>query len=192
MATLFTHAFFGAGTAYAMSQPHKPCRKFLFGSVVCQCLPDLDVLSYLFHIAPPHPLGHRGLTHSCVFALVAAILVTLCCSRQLKPFSRRWWSLYGWFFLIAFAHGILDAMVDDRLGVAFLWPWTTQHYHLPWRPFLDYPLEASALVSMSLWTTVFLELQFCSLLVVALFIIRRASSPVFPSSSLPVLSHLEV
>jgi inner membrane protein len=191
MATLFAHAFFGAGTAYAISQPHKPCRKFLCVSAVCQCLPDLDVLSYLFHIAPPHPLGHRGLTHSGVFALVAAFLVTLICYRQLKLFSLRWWSLYGWFFLMTLAHGILDAMVDDTLGAAFLWPLTPRHYHLPWRPFLDYPLDASALMSMSLWTTIFLELQFCSMLVVALFIARRMSSPVSPSSALPVLSHLE-
>jgi hypothetical protein len=63
--------------------------------------------------------------------------------------------------------------------------------HLPWRPFLDYPLDVSALVSMSRWTTVFFEFQFWSMRVVALFIVRRTFSPVSPSSFIPVLSHLE-
>jgi inner membrane protein len=46
-------------------------------------------------------------------------------------------------FLITCAHGVLDAMTDGGLGVAFFSPFDTERYFLPWRPIFVSPLRAS-------------------------------------------------
>ena len=49
-------------------------------------------------------------------------------------FSRHWWSLVGLFFLVTVSHGILDALTNGGLGVAFFSPFDTTRYFFPWRP----------------------------------------------------------
>src|SRR5262249_48056135 len=38
------------------------------------------------------------------------------------------------FFLVMVSHGVLDAMTNGGLGVAFFSPFNTRRYFLPWRP----------------------------------------------------------
>ena len=49
-------------------------------------------------------------------------------------FSRHWWSLVSLFFLVTVSHGLLDAMTNGGLGVAFFSPFDTARYFFPWRP----------------------------------------------------------
>ncbi len=48
--------------------------------------------------------------------------------------SRQWWLLVGLVFLVTLSHGLLDAMTNGGLGVAFFSPFDTTRYFLPWRP----------------------------------------------------------
>jgi len=130
MASLFTHAFVGIAVGRAERREWRKNWRFWFAVVACSILPDIDSLG--FHMGIPYGAlwGHRGLTHSLLFALIVAIVATLCLDVQL-----RWqWKLVVLFFLITASHGVLDAMTNGGLGVAFFSPFNTRRYFFAWRP----------------------------------------------------------
>ena len=45
------------------------------------------------------------------------------------------------------SHGVLDAMTDGGLGVAFFAPWNNERYFLPWRPLKVPPIGIPAFFS---------------------------------------------
>ena len=173
MATFITHPLFGAGAAYAISQPRQRSRRFMILSIFCQWVPDIDTFAYLLPLAEVHPLGHRGCTHSVLFALVLALVIVRLFYRQFTIAHRQYWGLYLWFFLSTASHGLLDALVDSKLGVAFLWPFDTQRYLLAWRPLLDVPIDISVLTSQHFWYAQLLELQLISFLLTILFVLKQ-------------------
>jgi membrane-bound metal-dependent hydrolase YbcI (DUF457 family) len=84
-------------------------------------LPDIDVLGFWFGIHYGDFWGHRGFTHSLFFAGVIVTLALVAgLPRALSGLSRGWLWLY--FFLATASHGILDAMTNGGLGVAFFSP----------------------------------------------------------------------
>ena len=190
MATFITHPLFGVGAAYAISQPQQLSRRFLTLSTFCQWIPDIDVFTYLTPIAETHPFGHRGMTHSVLFAFVLALLVVRVFYRQFTLSRWRYWGLHLWFFLITLSHGLLDALVDTRLGVAFLWPVDTQRYLFQWRPLLDNSIDISMLTSAHFWYAQLIELQFISFLLAILFILKQLTmgSTHRPSVPTPIKS----
>lgn len=173
MATFITHPLFGAGAAYAISQPRQLSRRFVLLSTFCHWIPDIDVLSYLLPMAETHSLGHRGLTHSVLFAFVVALVIVRCFYRHYSPSQWQYWGLHLWFFLGTLSHGLLDALVDSNLGVAFLWPMHTQRYLFTWRPLLDLPIDISVLTSLHFWYAQLIELQFISFLLAILFMLKQ-------------------
>ncbi len=101
-------------------------------------LPDIDALGYHLGIPYPHMLGHRGLTHSLPFAVSVALLAAWPLARwlQLSPF--RVWM----FFAVSIAsHGVLDAMTNGGLGIAFFAPFSNQRFFFPFRPLQVSPLS---------------------------------------------------
>src|SRR5439155_8844979 len=79
-------------------------------------------------------LGQPELSHSLLFAALWSLLVISCEYRKLMKFSRHRWSLVSLFFLVTASHGILDALTNGGLGVAFFSPFDTARYFFPWRP----------------------------------------------------------
>ena len=79
-------------------------------------------------------------------------LSPFCCSRQTCQFSEPvafepeestvvWMShsfkmcfVFAYLFLATASHGLLDAMTEGGLGVAFFSPFNNRRYFLPWRP----------------------------------------------------------
>jgi len=115
--------------------------KFWWWSVACSILPDADAVGYFIGIPYGHLLGHRGLTHSLSFALVLSLVVVASCFGNVPARSARWWLLAAHFFLVTASHGILDAMTNGGLGIAFFAPFDDTRYFLPWRPVNVSPLE---------------------------------------------------
>jgi inner membrane protein len=93
-------------------------------------LPDVDVVGFVLGVPYRAPWGHRGATHSLVFALAVAALVACAAStRRLRPL--RTWVIAT----IALAsHGPLDTLTDGGLGCALLWPFDDTRFFAPWRP----------------------------------------------------------
>src|SRR5437660_4401668 len=136
MATVITHAI----VATALGQIGKAAwRKewtFWCAAILCSILPDLDVIG-LYNGVPYGALwGHRGMTHSLLFA---AIIATLLAAASGDLFRERW-KLAGLLFCIIASHGVLDAMTNGGLGVAFFSPFNPQRYFLPWRPLAVSPI----------------------------------------------------
>jgi inner membrane protein len=109
---------------------------------VCSVLPDLDVIGFGFGIRYGDFWGHRGFTHSLFFAAALAGVVTIAAFRRRGAGSGRL-SVFAYLFLATASHGVLDAMTDGGLGVAFFSPFENGRCFLPWRPIRVSPIGAT-------------------------------------------------
>lgn len=137
MASAFSHAFVALALGRATQNPVMT-RQVLLVGMACSVVPDLDVIGFSFGIRYGDLWGHRGFTHSLFFAgLLSAALVVLWHRR--KPTSAKA-SLFVYFFLSTASHGVLDAMTDGGLGVAFFSPFDTSRYFFTIRPVAVSPI----------------------------------------------------
>jgi inner membrane protein len=132
MASPFSHAVAALSIGTCFYRPQIPKRVWLAG-VICSVVPDLDVIGFRFGIHYGDFWGHRGFTHSLVFAALLAGMVALAIFRRGAMGVGRF-ALFAYLFLATASHGVLDAMTDGGLGVAFFSPFDTTRYFLPWRP----------------------------------------------------------
>lgn len=137
MASAFSHAVVALSLGKAPRSPFLTLPIVLLGTV-CSIVPDVDVVGFPFGIQYGDLWGHRGMTHSLFFAgLFSAILIGLCFHQ--KPTSIKG-GLFIYFFLCTASHGVLDAMTNGGLGVAFFSPFDTSRYFFSWRPVLVSPI----------------------------------------------------
>lgn len=131
MPSIFGHTL--AATAISYSYSRKFFWKLFFLGIICATIPDIDVLAFKLGIPYGNVFGHRGFTHSLLFAIILGCSVTFIFYS--KNFLNLKTFLYISFFsLCAISHDILDAMTNGGLGVAFFIPWDETRYFLPWRP----------------------------------------------------------
>jgi inner membrane protein len=138
MASAFSHAIAAAALGSAFRTSPMPARFWVLG-MTCAVIPDADVIAFAFGIPYEHVLGHRGLSHSLLFAavLATAVVVTAFRSAEWSMLRGRLW----WYFLLAtVSHGVLDAMTTGGLGVAFFAPFHDARYFFPFRPILVSPI----------------------------------------------------
>ena len=131
MASAFSHAFVALALGKTHPSPIMTWPVLLVG-MTCSIIPDLDVIGFYFGIQYGDLWGHRGMTHSLFFAgLLSAVLVTILYRGQARA-SQAW--ILAYLFLCTASHGVLDALTDGGLGVAFFSPFDSSRYFLPWRP----------------------------------------------------------
>ncbi|MDJ0853235.1 MAG: metal-dependent hydrolase [Myxococcota bacterium] len=141
MATVFTHALVGASIAATGPTSSSRARLALAGALLAAA-PDLDVVAFRLGIPYEHPLGHRGVSHSLAFAVVAAALVApLLASRRSAEEILRVTAVLA---LATASHAFLDALTDGGLGVGLLIPLSDARLFLPWRPLSVSPIGVSA------------------------------------------------
>jgi inner membrane protein len=145
MASLFSHAVAALGIGAAFYQPGFPRRAWAMGTA-CAIVPDLDVIGFRFGVHYGDFWGHRGFTHSLVFAVILALLPTVIAFPLNTSYDRR--ILWLYLFLAASSHGLLDAVTDGGLGVAFLSPFDLTRYFFPWRPVLVSPIGVGRFFSV--------------------------------------------
>ena len=112
-------------------------REVVLGAL-CSILPDLDVIGFRVGIQYGDVWGHRGLTHSLMFAALLSGTLVAVCYRRKPAVAITGRALY--FFLCAASHGVLDAMTNGGLGVAFFSPFDTTRYFFPLRPLVVFPI----------------------------------------------------
>jgi inner membrane protein len=175
MASVFSHAVAALGIGACFYRPGVPKRVWVIGTV-CSVVPDLDVIGFRFGIRYGDFWGHRGFTHSLAFAALLATFVVLLAFREGIPGLNRF-VLWSYFFLAAASHGILDAMTDGGLGVAFFSPFDNTRYFLPWRPIRVSPIGVTRFFSHRGLEVVQRELLWiwlpAGLLVAAALLVRR-------------------
>jgi inner membrane protein len=144
MASAFSHAIVALAMGKAFQNTKLSWRELFLGAL-CSVVPDLDVIGFYFGIQYDDVWGHRGLTHSVVFAaLLAGSLVALW--YRSKPAAAMTW-LFLYFAICTVSHGVLDAMTNGGLGVAFFSPFDTTRYFFPVRPILVSPIGVSEFFS---------------------------------------------
>ena len=130
-------------------------------------LPDVDVL-WVFLGAPDRGLlGHRGFTHTPLFALVVGLAVGAWCRLRRRPGAL---GLGLAAFLLVFSHGILDGIAQEGRGILYLWPFSIERFHLPWRPIPDAPLGLAFFTRVGL---THLAIEFVLFLPFTLFALGR-------------------
>jgi inner membrane protein len=137
MASAISHAIAGLGIGACFYRPQMPKRVWVAG-VLCSMFPDIDVVGFRYGVAYADFWGHRGFTHSLLFAALLAGLVTIALGASAAHLGRLW--LFAYLFVATASHGVLDAMTDGGLGVAFFSPFNDRRYFLPWRPIRVSPI----------------------------------------------------
>lgn len=111
--------------------------RLLLAGVAAAVLPDLDVLAFRLNVAYSHVLGHRGFSHSAIFALALAVLALLL-APQLRSSRLAAFVVVG---LAAVSHPLLDMVTNGGLGVALWWPWSAERFFAPWQVIEVSPLS---------------------------------------------------
>jgi len=125
MPTIFTHP------AVALLKPWFPRvpRAAIAAAAVCSIVPDADVAAFRLGIPYAATFGHRGFTHSILFAGIVALIATA----VIRPAQYRV-ATFAFLFLCTLSHGLLDACTDGGLGVALLSPFSNHRYFFAFRP----------------------------------------------------------
>ena len=143
MASAFSHAVAGLALGTAFWRPGVPARFWVLGATLA-ALPDADSIGFRFGIAYGDVLGHRGLTHSLAFAAVlsAAVVALAFPGDSAGPVPRA--QLWFYLFLATASHGVLDALTNGGLGVAFFAPFENGRYFFPFTPIEVSPISVRA------------------------------------------------
>ncbi|MEM7351282.1 MAG: metal-dependent hydrolase [Acidobacteriota bacterium] len=147
MASVFSHAAVALTLGRIKTRRQAMPPRFWVLSVCCAALPDADVVGFGLGIRYGDLLGHRGLSHALAFAVVVGVVVVSLAFRQERRFSRAWWALVAYFSIVTASHGVLDALTNGGLGVAFFSPLDPTRYFFPWRPIQVSPIGVGSFFS---------------------------------------------
>lgn len=146
MASAFGHVIIAGSLGKALPRFVNSWQVILVGAV-CTIVPDLDVITFKMGIPYDSFWGHRGFSHSLLFAIFFAVACAIVFS--IKSFSlKSFLALVSFFFLCTASHAVLDAMTNGGLGVAFFSPLDGTRYFFPWRPIAVSPIGAARFFSV--------------------------------------------
>ncbi|HEY2774886.1 MAG TPA: metal-dependent hydrolase [Candidatus Binatia bacterium] len=131
MASVFSHAVAACAIGQAAPDHQRSDWRFWYLAVLCAVFPDIDVAGFAFGVRYDSLWGHRGITHSLLFAGVAGALA----AARLRPrWNKDGLTLAAILIVVAASHGVLDAFTNGGLGVAFFSPFDRTRYFFPWTP----------------------------------------------------------
>ncbi|WP_290696329.1 metal-dependent hydrolase [Lacinutrix sp.] len=163
MASIFGHGL--VGFTIAKISKLNTSKVLLFLAIASALIPDLDVVTF-GKIAYAHPFGHRGFTHSILFALIwATILAFIFTKTKRKLF-------FIVLFLSTISHGILDALTTGGKGIGFLIPFNNTRFFFPWKVIQVSPIGISKFFSNWGIQVILSELKYIGMpcLIVLLFL----------------------
>ena len=143
MPTVFTHVAVPLACAVALGSKRVPPAMLAVG-MVAAVAPDFDGLAFKLGIEYGSLLGHRGFTHSLLFALALGVLGALA--------ARLWrgkpWQGFVWVALCTLSHPLLDMATNGGAGVPLWWPLSGERLFWPWRPVEVSPVSLSRFLSL--------------------------------------------
>ena len=170
MASIFGHGI----VAFTISKVvnSKEISLLILLAIVSSILPDFDVISFKLNIPYLHPLGHRGFTHSILFAVIWAILLGFLFGKARKQI------FIIVIFLSTISHGLLDALTTGGKGIGFFIPFDNSRYFFPTRIIQVSPLGIEQFFSEWGMRVILSELKYiaipCSIILITLFILKKA------------------
>ena len=139
MASVFGHGVVGYTLTKVIDS--KNAKWLLFAAILSAILPDFDIIAFYFGIPYEHPLGHRGFTHSILFAILWALVLVYLLGRKNKLI---------WFLVVLLStvsHGVLDAMTSGGKGIGFFIPFDNEPFFFPFWGIQVSPLGVSKFFS---------------------------------------------
>jgi inner membrane protein len=130
MPTIITHPAIALGAAPCLRSLRKRFLLIVTGMLLT-ILPDLDVVAFTYGIPYGHMFGHRGFSHSILFAVLTSAILALFL-RQARV--RQSLLVWGYLFICAVSHGLLDAMTNGGLGVGLFSPFSQERIFFEFRP----------------------------------------------------------
>ncbi len=131
MASPLAHAAAAFALGQAAPESYRGNWRFWCAAALCSILPDIDHIGLIFDTRWESLWGHRGLTHSLLFAAITGIFA----AAFLRPKGpRQAAKLAAVLALVTASHGMIDAVTNSDLGVAFFSPFSRQRYLFAWRP----------------------------------------------------------
>ena len=182
MPTVISHAVVGAGLFLAVGHGRPGARAGAWTAAAVAMLPDLDAL-FMRWIPYEAAWGHRGMTHSLSFAVVAGLAAAFALRRSVA-IPGGTWGLAVLLAAVAATHGLLDALTDGGGGVALLAPFSDARFRLPWRPIPVAPL----VYVPYLWWVLLVEAWMLWPSALALATVRRSLRPPVRAASLAALA----
>jgi inner membrane protein len=155
--------------AARFSRHRRPTTWTPFGAAVLwsglSLLPDADVFGFRLGVHYEDPWGHRGATHSFVFALgVALVALAIAKAARLPPVRTALIAL-----VVVSSHVLLDTLTDGGLGCALLWPFSDERFFAPWTPLPVAPIGRAYLSGEGLRVAAVELVAFAPLLAYALW-----------------------
>lgn len=139
MASIITHSI--AGVLFGKIITNQVLRvRFWIFIAICGAIPDIDIIAFKFGIPYQSFWGHRGFTHSFVFAFLFGLFSSSLYLKSLNILKLRFWGWTLFFFLVTSTHTVLDAMTNGGHGVAMLSPFDNTRHFFEWRPIKVSPL----------------------------------------------------
>ena len=121
--------------------------RLLLAAAGASILPDVDSIGFHLGIPYGHMMGHRGFTHSIVFALVIGLLgMPLASKLQAHRITA-----FLVLFISTLSHGLLDALTSGGLGIAFFSPFSNRRFFFPWRFIRVSPLSVEGFMNENGW-----------------------------------------
>jgi inner membrane protein len=130
MASAFGHACAALTIGKVYSGKKLPVLFWVL-TIICSIIPDADVIGFHYHIAYDSTFGHRGFTHSILFAAIMGFIAAWIFTRLASIGRKHFWKFVVYFFLVTLSHPLLDACTNGGLGVAFFSPFSNQRYFFP-------------------------------------------------------------
>lgn len=149
MPTILTHGIVGYAGSRIFSSKQQSV-KFALLSTICAVLPDFDAISFKLGVKYGDFFGHRGFSHSIVFAIIIAVIASGITLKFIKPRKEyKYWSFFLFYFIITISHSILDAFTDGGLGVALFSPFDNARYFFPFHPIRVAPISIFRFISLN-------------------------------------------
>ena len=169
MASVFGHGILAYTITRVIDQKHLKLLMIL--AIVSAIIPDLDVLAFRYGIPYEHMFGHRGFTHSIIFAVLWAGLLTLIFSKVKHLI------FFSVLFLSTVSHGILDAMTSGGKGVGFFIPYSTERYFFPFREIQVSPIGVGKFFSEWGMRVILSEIKYilvpCVFILITLYVLKK-------------------
>jgi len=129
-------------------------------------LPDIDVMPIaLFGVDDSGLWGHRGFTHTFVFAMLVSLAVALLFRHRRENLL----GLASLVFMTVASHGVLDAFTTDTRGVPLFWPVQPELLVAHTRPIPEAPTGLAFFSLVGLRGSLLEAVYFAPMLAVALW-----------------------
>jgi inner membrane protein len=170
MASIFGHGLVAYTTSRVIDS--KSNRLLLLLAIGSAILPDIDVLAFKLGVNYGHPLGHRGFTHSILFAVLWSVLLSFLYGKERKLI------FVIVLLLSTLSHGLLDAMTSGGEGVGFFIPFENSRYFFPFQGIKVSPIGIGKFFSEWGINVLLSELKYigipCFIILVALHFVRKS------------------